>query len=145
MSTGAVEATGPADIEALVARFAVETPGITEALVVSGDGFVLASTPLDGLPGVEQLAAVVSGLTSLSNGAATLYQLDDVRQIIVDMAGGYLFVVSTGAGCNIGVLAGPDTGLSDLGYELTVLSQRVAASLTPAVVDTLKNAIGPVV
>ncbi|MEL7155857.1 MAG: roadblock/LC7 domain-containing protein, partial [Actinomycetota bacterium] len=114
-----------------------------EALVVSADGFVLASTPTDRLPGVEQLAAVVSGLTSLSNGAANLYQLDDVRQIIVEMTGGYLFVVSTGAGCHIGALTGPDCDLGDLGYELTVLSQRVAEALTPAVVDTLKNAIGP--
>lgn len=126
-----------------VTEFASETAGVNETLVVSSDGFVLAATSADGLPGIEQLAAIISGLTSLTNGAAELYQLDKVRQIIVEMRGGYLFVVATGGGCSIGALADPDTNLGDLGYELTLLSQRATKLLTPQLVDTLKNAIGP--
>ncbi|MEL7158046.1 MAG: roadblock/LC7 domain-containing protein, partial [Actinomycetota bacterium] len=56
MVNPATAATGPAAIEALVNRFATDTPGVTEALVVSADGFVLASCSTPGSRSVGVLA-----------------------------------------------------------------------------------------
>ncbi|MGH3801786.1 MAG: roadblock/LC7 domain-containing protein, partial [Pseudonocardiaceae bacterium] len=75
----------------LVNDFIRDTPGVLHALVVSGDGLLLASSAnVDSMLG-DQLSAATSGLVSLSRGAAQLLSLDPVSQIIIEMTGGYLF------------------------------------------------------
>lgn len=143
MSTDTQEPVEADDLTAALSAFAAETPGVSEAVVVSPDGFALAGRATENGPGVEQLAAVIAGLSSLTRGTSELYQLDDVRRIIVDMAGGYLFVVSTGANCSIGTVTDTSADLGNLGYQLTVLSQKLATLLTPDRIDSLKNVINP--
>ncbi|MGH3814038.1 MAG: roadblock/LC7 domain-containing protein, partial [Pseudonocardiaceae bacterium] len=78
----------------LVNDFTRDTPGVLYALVVSGDGLLLASSAnVDGMLG-DQLSAATSGLVSLSRGAAQLLSLAPVSQTIVEMTGGYLFATS---------------------------------------------------
>ena len=54
----------------LVTNFAERVPGVAHAIVVSADGLLLTSS--DRLPRdrADQLAAVASGLVSLTQGAA---------------------------------------------------------------------------
>ena len=132
------------ELEPLLRSFVDRTAGVTEVVAVSSDGFVLASSQ-EGSDsrGGEQLAAIISGLTSLTQGAADLYQLDEVRQVIVEMAGGFLFVMSVSDGSAIGALTAVDCDIGTIGYEMTLLSQRIGSVLTPEVVDTLKNVLAP--
>lgn len=143
MSTETEQPVGADDLTTALVEFSAGTPGVSETVVVSADGFALAGSATETGPGVEQLAAVISGLSSLTRGTSELYQLGEVRRIIVDMAGGYLFVVSTGAGCNIGTVTDTTADLGNLGYQLTVLSQRLVTLLTPDRIDSLKNVISP--
>ena len=132
---------GPSDdLGWLLTNFARRTVGVYDAVAVSSDGFVLAASENGSAIGVEQLAAVIAGLTSLPRGAASLCNYESVRQIIVEMDGGYFFVMSAGDGSTVGVLADQDCDIGLIGYEMTLLIERVGAVLTPALIDELKSA-----
>jgi uncharacterized protein len=140
--TAQVGATEPGhDLSWILASFAHRTVGVREAVAVSSDGFLLAaSAGLEG-PGVEQFGAIISGLTSLSRGAADLYHYGEVNQIIIEMFEGYLFVMAVDDGSAVGVLADADCDVGSVGYEMTLLIQRVGDMLTPELVDELKNVL----
>ncbi len=127
----------------LLSDFTATTDGVKQTIAVSSDGFLLATSPGSDTDGVEQLAAVISGLTSLTQGAASLFEFDRVHQVIVEMSGGFLFVVSVSNGSTIATLAELDCDIGALGFELTLLVQLVGEVLTPDLVDTLKNALTP--
>lgn len=143
---GTSRATGDSstsELSWMLSSFAAGTPGVSETVAVSSDGFVLAASAGVSAPGVEQLAAIISGLTSLTRGAADLYDLDEVRQIIVEMTRGFLFVMSTRTDAAVGALTASDCDVGALGYEMTLLTERVGDALTPELIGTLKNALSP--
>ena len=55
----------------LLDSFTSSTAGVVEAIAVSSDGLLMAMSAIKDRPNAERLAAVVSGLTSLSGGAAS--------------------------------------------------------------------------
>ena len=54
----------------LVSNFARSTPGVAHAIVVSADGLLMAVSERLDRARADQLAAVASGLASLTQGAA---------------------------------------------------------------------------
>ena len=117
----------------LLANFAEQVPDVSHALAVSEDGLRLASSPDLAPDQVDQLSAVISGLASLTVGAARLMSAGRVRQQIVDMDGGVMLVMAVGERALLGVLAAPGCDLGQIGYETATLVQRVAEALEPAV------------
>ncbi|MBY8875866.1 roadblock/LC7 domain-containing protein [Micromonospora sp. PLK6-60] len=117
----------------LLENFAGQVPDVSHALAVSGDGLRLATSPALSPDQADQLAAVISGLASLTAGAARLMSTGRVRQQIVDMDGGVLLVMAVGERALLGVLAAPGCDLGQIGYETATLVQRVAEALEPAV------------
>ena len=117
----------------LINDFVRRVFGVTQALAVSGDGLRLAVS--DGVDDTlaDQLAAVASGLVSLTRGAATCFRAEPVRQTIVEMGGGYLFVTSVKDGSALAVFANPQCDIGMIGYEMTLLVARVGQVLTPPV------------
>jgi predicted regulator of Ras-like GTPase activity (Roadblock/LC7/MglB family) len=100
-------------------------------VVVSADGLRLAaSQDVDEALG-DQLAAVTSGLLSLAQGIARSFAAGPVRQTIVEMAGGYLFVTSISEGSMLAVFAERSCDMGMIGYEMTLLAARVGHILTP--------------
>ena len=115
----------------LLVDFVRSTAGARHALVVSADGLRLAaSQQIDEALG-DQLAAVTSGLLSLAQGVASAFTAGPVRQTIVEMAGGYLFVTSISEGSMLAVLAERACDMGMIGYEMTLLAARVGHMLTP--------------
>lgn len=116
----------------LVNDFTRDTPGVLHALVVSGDGLLLASSAdVDANLG-DQLSATTSGLVSLSRGAAQLLSLAPVSQTIIEMTGGYLFATSISQDSTLAVVAQRQCDMGMVGYEMTMLASRVGHALTPA-------------
>ena len=116
----------------LVNDFTRDTPGVLHALVVSGDGLLLASSAeVDANLG-DQLSATTSGLVSLSRGAAQLLSLAPVSQTIIEMTGGYLFATSISQDSTLAVVAQRHCDMGMVGYEMTMLASRVGHALTPA-------------
>ena len=116
----------------LLADFARSTPGVLHALVVSSDGLRLAATPEVGPVLADQLSAAASGLVSLARGAAALLNNLPVRQTILEMAGGYLFLTSISQGSLLAVHTEHSADMGLVGYEMTMLASRVGHALTPA-------------
>ena len=82
----------------LVANFAKATPGVAHAMVVSADGLPVAVSERLDRPRADQLAAIASGLASLTQGAARLFEGGPVTQTVVEMERGFLFVMSISDG-----------------------------------------------
>src|SRR3984885_15361 len=81
----------------LLDSFTTGTAGVIESIAVSSDGLLMAMSAIKDRPNAERLAAVVSGLTSLSGGAASWYRLGALNRVIIDMAEGYLLVTAISA------------------------------------------------
>ncbi len=116
----------------LVSDFARDTPGVLHALVISGDGLLLASSGTIDATLRDQLSAATSGLVSLSRGTAQLLNLAPVSQTIIEMAGGYLFTTPISHGSALAVVAQRSCDMGMSGYEMTMLASRVGHALTPA-------------
>ena len=92
----------------LVTNFAERVPGVAHAIVVSADGLLLTSS--DRLPRdrADQLAAVASGLVSLTQGAARCFDAGGVVQTVVEMDRGIVLLMSISDGSCLAVLASPE-------------------------------------
>jgi predicted regulator of Ras-like GTPase activity (Roadblock/LC7/MglB family) len=129
-----VTAAGAIDgrqLDWLLVDFVRSTAGARHAVVVSADGLRLAASQgVDTALG-DQLAAVTSGLLSLAQGIAQSFVAGPVRQTIVEMVGGYLFVTSISEGSMLAVFAERSCDMGMIGYEMTLLAARVGHMLTP--------------
>ncbi len=135
----------------LLANFVDEVPGVRSVAVVSSDGLLLLSSepdpvaprPAAGPARVSDvrmdLAAVVSGLASLTIGAARLMDGGRVRQTTVAMQDGMLFVMSISDGSLLGVHASADCDLSVIAYHMALFVGRAGHVLTPALRGELRQ------
>ncbi|MCL7430329.1 roadblock/LC7 domain-containing protein [Streptomyces sp. YS415] len=129
------------DFNWLLEHFATQTAGVREVVAVSSDGLLLAGSRLTDRAEADRLAAVISGITSLSFGAAANRDLGTLDKVIIDFSGGYLLVTVIGAGCVLGVVAHKSAGLGTLAYEMTLFAERAATTLTPLLIDELKSSV----
>lgn len=140
----------------LLENFVEEVPGVRSVAVVSSDGLLLLSSqtpgpaeagPAEQLPPARpaearmDLAAVVSGLASLTVGAAKLMDGGRVRQTTVAMAEGTLFVMSISDGSLLGVHAAAECDLSVIAYHMALFVGRAGHALTPALRSELRQAM----
>jgi len=125
----------------LLDSFTSGTAGVLEAIAVSSDGLLMAMSASRSLDNAERLAAVVSGITSLSGGAASWYALGALNRVIVDMAEGYLLIASISVGSVLGVIADRSANLGTVAYEMTLFAGRAGGVLSPPLIVELKNAV----
>ncbi|GGP63819.1 roadblock/LC7 domain-containing protein [Saccharothrix coeruleofusca] len=125
----------------LVDDFVSRVAGVAHAIVVSADGLLLASSERLPIDRAEQLAAVASGLVSLNIGAARCFEAGGVKQTVVEMERGYLFLMSISDGSCLAVLAAPNCDIGLIGYAMTRLVDRVGVQLTPEIRSRLHVAM----
>jgi len=125
----------------LVNNFTVKVPGVANTLVVSADGLPFALSEHLDRASADQLAAITSGLASLTLGAARCLGAGGVNQVIVEMDEGFMFVMSISDGSVLTVLASPTADLGLVGYEMALLVARVGAVLTPALRSELQSVL----
>ncbi len=121
------------DLNWLVTEFTTRVEDVAHAIVVSADGVPLALS--SGIPAdaVQQLAAITSGLTSLMQGAARVFEGGAATQALVEMDGGLMFVKAISDGSSLAVLTSPECDTRQISYEMTLLVEAVGELLTPAV------------
>jgi predicted regulator of Ras-like GTPase activity (Roadblock/LC7/MglB family) len=119
------------DLNWLITNFAERVPSVAHAIVVSADGLPLTFS--DGFPPdrADQLAAVTSGLISLTQGAARVFEGGSVTQTVVEMRRGLLLVMAISDGSSLAVLASADCDMGLVAYEMALLVERVGQALTP--------------
>ena len=109
MTTDSATATEPT-LGWLVSAFTQDVPGVTHAVLVSADGLLVAAS--DGLPRdrADQMSALTAGR---------------VEQSVIEMEGGFLLLMSVGNGSHLAVLAAAGCDIGLVGYEMTLLVDRV--------------------
>ncbi|MDX3073298.1 roadblock/LC7 domain-containing protein [Streptomyces sp. NPDC088354] len=87
------------------------------------------------------LATVVSGIASLTDGAARLMEGGGVRQTAVAMENGSVFVMSISDGSLLGVHADAECDMSIVAYHMALFVGRAGHVLTPQLRTELRQAI----
>ncbi|GGX26513.1 roadblock/LC7 domain-containing protein [Streptomyces sp. HUAS 31] len=139
----------------LLTNLVEEVPGIQSVAVVSSDGLLLLSSDPDrndaartkspqpkGPRGSSaDLATVVSGIGSLTIGAAKLIQFGGVKHTMVAMDEGSLFVMSISDGSLLGVHGSADCDMSVVAYHMALFVGRAGHVLTPELRSELRKSL----
>jgi predicted regulator of Ras-like GTPase activity (Roadblock/LC7/MglB family) len=97
---------------------------ITKAVILSQDGIALGASRTLDRDDAEHLAALAAGFQSLAKGAGQHFGGGAVRQTIIEMEDGFLFVTAAGSGTCLAVLARRDADLGLVAYEMALLVRR---------------------
>lgn len=129
--------TRPADrhqFNWLLGNFVHHTDGVRDAVAVSSDGLLIAAS--DGLDraDADQLAAIVSSMASLARSASRRYDFEGLKLVMIEMRRGFLVISVIPGGSCLGVVAGGDSDVWLVGYEISVLAERFGELLTPALI-----------
>ena len=127
------------DMGWLLSNFADSVAGIAHVVAVSADGLLLASSRDLPADRADQLAAITSGVVSLTDGASRMFNAGAVQQTIIEMDSGYLFLMSISDGSSMAVLAARSCDVGQVGYEMALLVERVGAALVPAPRETVNH------
>ncbi|WP_137723140.1 roadblock/LC7 domain-containing protein [Prescottella subtropica] len=125
-------AHGGHPLDWLVSNFARDVAGVSHAVLVSADGLLMAGSAHLPVDRAEQLAAVTSGLASLSSGVSNLFDGGGVLQSVVEMQRGYLLLMSVGDGSHLATLTSSSCDIGQVGYEMALLVERVGSSVQAA-------------
>lgn len=126
----------------LVNDFAERVAGVAHAVVVSADGLLLTASARLPIDRADQLAAVASGLVSLTHGASRCFEAGPVKETVVEMERGILLLMSISDGSSLAVLAAPACDIGQIAYEMTMLVDRVGQMLTPELRAALQGTRG---
>ncbi|MBL1088382.1 roadblock/LC7 domain-containing protein [Streptomyces sp. NPDC001739] len=137
----------------LLSNLVEEVPGIRSVAVVSSDGLLLLSSDPDRMdeaarPGAggprgssADLATIVSGLGSLTQGAAKLMDGGAVKQTMITMDEASVFVMSISDGSLLGVHAAPDCDMNVIAYHMALFVGRAGHVLTPELRTELRKSM----
>lgn len=108
------------------------TPGARHALVLSRDGLRLCRSPELSVDRADQLAALASGIQSLSRGASVEFGdgSGGVRSAMTEFHGGVLFIVEAGAGAHLAVVTTEEADAGVVGHHMTELVEQLGEHLT---------------
>jgi predicted regulator of Ras-like GTPase activity (Roadblock/LC7/MglB family) len=142
----------------LLTNLVEEVPGLLSVAVVSSDGLLLLSSDpgrnaeareargdrLSGPRGsAADLATIVSGIGSLTIGAAKLMDYGPVKHTMVAMDEGSLFVMSISDGSLLGVHGSADCDMSVVAYHMALFVGRAGHVLTPELRSELRKSLEP--
>jgi predicted regulator of Ras-like GTPase activity (Roadblock/LC7/MglB family) len=120
-----------ADMDWMLKDLAESVPQTRYVVVLSSDGLCMAQYHADH-DTADRLAAIGSGLQSLSSAVAAEFPHSDgrMRMVVIEVSGGFMYLMAAGAGAHLAVLAdeGVDAGL--VGQCMRDLVARIGAHLT---------------
>jgi predicted regulator of Ras-like GTPase activity (Roadblock/LC7/MglB family) len=140
----------------LLTNLVEEVPGILSVAVVSSDGLLLLSSDPGQQNAARQaqgerrtgprgsaadLATIVSGIGSLTVGAARLMDYGGVKHTMVAMDEGSLFVMSISDGSLLGVHGSADCDMSVVAYHMALFVGRAGHVLTPELRSELRKSL----
>ncbi|MEW2293200.1 roadblock/LC7 domain-containing protein [Streptomyces sp. NPDC006743] len=140
----------------LLTNLVEEVPGIESVAVVSSDGLLLLSSdpgrnsearrprseaPAGPRGSAADLATIVSGIGSLTVGAARLMDSGAVKHTMVAMDEGSLFVMSISDGSLLGVHGSAECDMSVVAYHMALFVGRAGHVLTPELRSELRKSL----
>ncbi len=105
-------------------------PSAKQAVVLSVDGLLMATSHGVDRDDAEHMSAIAAGFQSLARGASRHFQGGPLRQTIVEMESVFLFVTAAGQGACLAVLADATSDIGLIAYEMAMLVKRVGQTLS---------------
>jgi predicted regulator of Ras-like GTPase activity (Roadblock/LC7/MglB family) len=121
--------SGSGELDWLLDDLVVRVREVRHAVVLSNDGLAVGASNAIGREDAEHLAAVASGFHSLAKGAGRHFHAGSVRQTMVEMEEGFLFVAAAGEGSCLAVLSAASADIGLIAYEMARLVKRVGEHL----------------
>lgn len=104
-------------------------PGADRAIVLSADGLVVSRSSNMHRDDADQLAAVASGLQSLSRTTGRYFGGGSVQQTVVEMDNAFLIVTAAGTAAHLALLTTIDADMGIVAYETNLLVRQVGTYL----------------
>jgi predicted regulator of Ras-like GTPase activity (Roadblock/LC7/MglB family) len=120
------------ELDWLLDDLVLRVSDIRHAVVLSNDGLAVGASTGLRREDAEHLAAVASGFNSLAKGAGRHFGAGGVRQTMVEMDEGFLFVAAAGDGSCLALLTAVTTDIGLVAYEMARLVKRVGEHLGTA-------------
>ncbi|MFJ2885422.1 roadblock/LC7 domain-containing protein [Streptomyces sp. NPDC087305] len=117
------------DLDWLLDGLVDQVTGTRHAILLTDDGLVMSRSQTIERSDSERLAAIATGQQSLARGAGQLFGGGPVHQVIVEMAGLWLFVVSAGRGTHLAVVADQEVDAELMSVAMHTLVQQVGQRL----------------
>ncbi|WP_433602434.1 roadblock/LC7 domain-containing protein [Nocardia sp. CA-135953] len=118
------------NLDWLLDDFLNRMPGIECAVVLSTDGMVISKSSAMSRERAEHFCAMASALQGLARSAAAYFEVGGVRQSVIELDRGVLFVTSAGDNACLAVLAGEDMNMGMVAYEMNQTVVRVGTFLS---------------
>lgn len=117
---------------------------IHHAVVLSGDGLPVGASSQLSREDRERFAAIASGFHSLAKGTGQHFDAGGVVQTMVELEGGFLFVVAAGDRSCLSVFCDADADIGLIAYEMARLVKQVREHLyVPSRPEQLSPASAP--
>ncbi|MEU0218523.1 roadblock/LC7 domain-containing protein [Streptomyces sp. NPDC006265] len=120
------------ELDWLLDDLVLRVSDIRHAVVLSNDGLAVGASTGLRREDAEHLAAVASGFNSLAKGAGRHFGAGGVRQTMVEMDEGFLFVAAAGDGSCLALLTAATADIGLVAYEMARLVKRVGEHLGTA-------------
>ena len=124
------QAEGPGGLGWLLDDLIERVPTARQAVVLSVDGLLMATSKGLSQADAEHMSAIAAGFQSLARGASRHFDSGPVRQTIVEMESAFLFVTAAGQGACLAVLAAAESDIGLIAYEMAMLVKRVGQTLS---------------
>ena len=134
----------PQDFGWLVDNFALSTPGVTHALIVSSDGLPLITSTGLAPDLADPLAAMTSGIISIGNNIASQIGQHGCEQVMLKFPSGHFLFMGIGSLAGFAVLVEQGADLGVVGHQMARLVDSVGHLLTPQLRDDLRRMSTPV-
>lgn len=123
------EAEHPMGIDWLLDELAARVAEVRHVVMLSGDGLCVGASTGLGRDESERFCAIASGFHSLAKGAGRHFAAGGVVQTMVELEGGFLFVVAAGEGSCLAVFTDGHADIGLVAYEMALLVDRVREHL----------------
>jgi hypothetical protein len=142
MAMSTPSSTGQAaGVISLMSQCVEETMGVEQAIALSSDGIVMAVAPEIERDDADRLSALIIGMRALGDGASRMLDTGTLDRVLIETSGAYVLVATIPGGSALAVVANRSCDLGLLGYEVTLLTQRIASQLTPELISELKTSV----
>ncbi|MET7772543.1 roadblock/LC7 domain-containing protein [Nocardia sp. NPDC005366] len=120
----------PKNLDWLLDDLLGRLPGSECAVVLSTDGMLISKSSSLIREKAEHFCAMSSAMQGLARSAGGHFGKGGVRQTVIELDRGLLFVTSAGSNACLALLAGSDTNMGMVAYEMNQTVSRVGAFLS---------------
>ena len=117
------------DLDWLLDDLAGRLADFRRAVILSRDGLLIAASADLGREDAEHLSAVAAALQSLAAGTGERFRVGGVRQTVIELEQGILFLIAAGEGSCLAALCPADADAGAVAYEMAMLVKRARPHL----------------